>query len=451
MLMISLRKKLRAFLMEHFDQLERWRWAVIACIGLGLFAAEVYEFIQLSFLDQPLHLGEVFLYAALLICAGLFLELFVRLSRVQRRTVKILEYKHDLGLELTLTDDWDSLTTKLAELPSRITQADEAYLMVSNLLSNKYETLSHWVDDQQERPIDKWDAYTPCQKCFEKAPDNKARIHLCRNDNDSSSFSAYSLNITDINFPSTQLKFKLRPGLRLSSDEEKVFLHISDEIAVALRAGRNHKRLAELQAVETAMAERRLVSAYVHDQLGQNLGYLHLKLDQLVASEGVITSKEIQKDLKQLREVANNSYEIVRDILKKMQPESIPHLTNLLKEHATKVSHSANLTLEFKSMGKPIPLASNIQQTIFYAFHEILSNVEIHSKANTVNVLVIWGESFLDITVTDNGIGFHPESVNQDEHFGLGILQERIAGLKGQLMINSSSDSGTVISISVPV
>ena len=451
MLMTSLRKKLRAFLLKHFDQLERWRWAVIACIGLGLFAAEVYEFIQLSFLDQPLHIGEVFLYAALLICAGLFLELFVRLSRVQRRTVKILEYKHDLGLELTLTDDWDSLTTKLAELPGRITQADEAYLMVSNLISNRYETLSHWVDDQQARPIDKWDAYTPCQKCFEKAPDNKARIHLCRNDNDSSSFSAYSLNITDINFPSTQLKFKLRPGLRLSSDEEKVFLHISDEIAVALRAGRNHKRLAELLAVETAMAERRLVSAYVHDQLGQNLGYLHLKLDQLVTSEGVITSKEIQKDLKQLREVANNSYEIVRDILKKMQPESIPHLTNLLKEHATKVSQSANLTLEFKSMGKPIPLASNIQQTIFYAFHEILSNVEKHSKANTVNVLVIWGKSFLDITVTDNGIGFHPESVNQDEHFGLGILQERIAGLKGQLMINSSPDSGTVISISVPV
>jgi hypothetical protein len=72
--MTSYRKKLRAFLIKHFDQFEKWRWVVLACIGLGLFSAEVYEFIELSFLNQPFHIGEVFLYAALLICAGLFLE-----------------------------------------------------------------------------------------------------------------------------------------------------------------------------------------------------------------------------------------------------------------------------------------------------------------------------------------------------------------------------------------
>jgi signal transduction histidine kinase len=33
----------------------------------------------------------------------------------------------------------------------------------------------------------------------------------------------------------------------------------------------------------------------------------------------------------------------------------------------------------------------------------------------------------------------------------LDILQERIAGLKGQFMIDSSANSGTIISISVPV
>jgi two-component system nitrate/nitrite sensor histidine kinase NarX len=53
--------------------------------------------------------------------------------------------------------------------------------------------------------------------------------------------------------------------------------------------------------------------------------------------------------------------------------------------------------------------------------------------------------------VTDNGIGFNPGTVNIDEHFGLGILQERISSLKGQLMMNSSVSSGTIISISVPI
>jgi len=274
---------------------------------------------------------------------------------------------------------------------------------------------------------------------------------LCRNDNETISHLAYSLNITNKDFPHTLLKFRLKPGLQLSSDEENIFLNISDEIVMALRAGRDQKRLAELQSVETAMAERRLVSAYVHDQLGQNLGYLHLKLDQLSTNENMINSGEFRKGMKHLREVANESYEIVRDILKKMQPETIPNLNNLLKEHAVKVSQEANFTLEFKSTGNPIPLSSDTQHTIFNAFHEILGNVEKHSKADIVNVLVTWNDSFLDISVADNGIGFNPGTVNIEEHFGLGILQERISSLKGQLMMNSSVSSGTIISISVPI
>ena len=251
--------------------------------------------------------------------------------------------------------------------------------------------------------------------------------------------------------PVTLLKFSLRDGARLTQDERKILDNIGDEIAVALLAGRVQKRLSELQSAEVAIAERRMVSAYVHDQLGQNLGYLHLKLDQLGTNENIISSKDVRKTLRHLREVANDSYEIVRDILKKIQPETIPHLANLLREHAIRVSRMENFKLEFNIIGKPVQLSLESQNAIFYAFREILSNVEKHSKASTVKVLVIWGESFLDISVADNGMGFDPKSVNKDEHFGLDIMRERIAKLNGQLMINSSADSGTVVSISVPI
>lgn len=199
------------------------------------------------------------------------------------------------------------------------------------------------------------------------------------------------------------------------------------------------------------MAERRIVSSYVHDQLGQNLGYLHLKLDQLGANESAIQSKEVRKDLKHLQEVANESYEIVRDILKKIQPETIPHLTNLLREHAKTVSRRANFSLNFKSTGNPIHLANNVQQIIFFTFREILINVEKHAQASHIDVLVNWRDNFMDISVADNGKGFDPNSVQKDEHFGLDIMQERIAIIKGKIMIDSSVNSGTVVSISVPI
>jgi two-component system nitrate/nitrite sensor histidine kinase NarX len=259
----------------------------------------------------------------------------------------------------------------------------------------------------------------------------------------------YCLKITSEALPVTMLKFRLAPGEQLPRDEEKIFNNIGDEIIVAIHAGRDRRLISELRSAQTAMAERRTMSAYLHDQLGQNLGYLHLKLDQIGTDPTIGHEEEMFKDLQQLREIANDSYEIVRDILKKMQFETIPHLSNLLKEHASRVSRLANFALRFNSTGTPVQLLPDSQQTVFYAFHEMLSNVQKHSKASFVEVSIHWNNSCLEISVADNGVGFDPEAVGQDEHFGLEILRERIIHLRGQIWIESSP-SGTVVSTSIP-
>jgi two-component system sensor histidine kinase DegS len=96
-------------------------------------------------------------------------------------------------------------------------------------------------------------------------------------------------------------------------------------------------------------------------------------------------------------------------------------------------------------------LANNVQQIIFFTFREILINAEKHAQASHLDVLVNWRDNFIDISVADNGKGFDPNMIQKDEHFGLDIMQERIAIIKGKLMIHSSANSGTVVSISVPI
>ena len=442
--------KHRAFLKSFAERLESWRWLILAFIGLSLLWVEIQEFFVLRVLDQPFHYFEVFQYAVLLISTGLLTELFARSNRAHKQAVKILEYKHRLSMEFANTDDWESLIQKLATMPGKITDVEETYLLISNPLSGKFETAWHWTEEAQSPHTKKWDPTIPCKECLDKSSNDKTALHMCHKD-DASLFYVYSMEVSNQNIPTTILRFRVKPEAILSRNEEEIFNNIRDEITIALQASQDRKRLSEMQSAEVAMAERRIVSSYVHDQLGQNLGYLHLKLDQLGANESAIQSKEVRKDLKHLQEVANESYEIVRDILKKIQPETIPHLTNLLREHAKTVSRRANFSLDFKSMGNPIHLATNTQQLIFFTFREILSNVEKHADANHVEVLVIWNDGLLDISVADNGKGFDPSLVQKDEHFGLEIMQERIATIKGKLVINSSTDSGTVVSLSIPV
>jgi signal transduction histidine kinase len=450
-------KSFRVKLSQHFqrlaDMLEKWRWLILTVIAVSLLWVEVQEFLVLQILNQAFHYLEVFQYAVLLISTSVLIELFARSNRAYKRAARILEYKHKLSLELTSNHDWEMLIGKITEIPRAVTpKASEAYLLILNPLSGQFEKAGHWIDKEASNGACVWDPLIFCPTCQGKQNGEEIIFHLCRPTAVNAALpEVYSLALLHRDFPSAVLKFRLNAGATLSEDEKEVFENIGDEIVAVLQSSQDRKRLVEMQSAQAAMAERRLVSSFVHDQLGQNLGYIHLKLDQLTSQSSLKALKDVRAELERLRDVANESYEIVRDILKKMQPETIPHLTNLLHEHAKTVSRRANFDLEFKTLGKPVYLPAPVQQMIFFGFREILSNVEKHAGATKVQILVTWSEQYLDISVADNGQGFEPGSIDTSEHFGLEIMRERIASINGHLSINSAAHSGTVISISVPL
>lgn len=431
-----------------FLRLEKWRWLVLAGIGLSLLWVEIQEFIVLRILNQAFHYFEVFQYAVLLISTGLLLELFARSTKAHKQAVNILENKHRISLDLISQDDWESLIDKLTMIPGKITDVEETYLLIFEPLHGEFEIVGHWQKESLHLQEKAWDPLTKCSKSIEKSSGNRSLFHLCQETVNGDYI--YCLEVSHQNIPTALLKFRVLQDAKLTRDEEQVFSNIRDEIIIAIQTSQDRRRVSEMQSAEIAMAERRMVSAYVHDQLGQNLGFMHLKLDQLSTNENV-DIREVQKELNRLREVANDSYEIVRDILKKMQPETVPHLTNLLHEHARTVSRRSKLTLNFQSMGKPLILSPDTQQVIFFAFREVLLNVEKHASADAVDVSVSWNDGCLDILVKDNGKGFDMATVRRDEHFGLDIMKERLSHINGILKVNTSIDAGTVVSMSIPL
>jgi NarL family two-component system sensor histidine kinase LiaS len=219
---------------------------------------------------------------------------------------------------------------------------------------------------------------------------------------------------------------------------------------VALKNGQDRKIFYDMMASETALAERRTVSQYLHDHLGQNLGYLHIKLDQLITQRQQLSLEKVVQDLEMMRSAANDSYKIMRGILETLHPETSQALTNLLLEHAKKISSRANFELDFQTEGKPYPLPQEVQSAIFFAFEELLSNIEKHAKADKIVVQAEWGQEDFSLTIHDNGIGFAPEAVDADQHFGLEILNERMVGINGNIKFTTVENSGTTVKIEVP-
>jgi signal transduction histidine kinase len=128
----------------------------------------------------------------------------------------------------------------------------------------------------------------------------------------------------------------------------------------------------------------------------------------------------------------------------------MPLLTNLLLEHAGKISRRANLEIDFKILGNPAHLPIDINRAVFYVFEEALCNTEKYARASKVNVLAEWCDDNFALTISDDGIGFDPENVNAVQHFGLEILHERMGKVNGRVSLSTSENSGTTVFVRVP-
>ena len=360
------------------------QWWVIILATILLVSFEVYDFSHTQ--DPSIYILETVIFLVLLWVIGLLLSSLSRGFRNQTRIIKILDAKHKLSMEFSGYHEWDVLVNRIATFPGTIVKATQSCLFVSNIITNQFDMAAQWSqagEDTLELCMG-----ASCQDCFRNSSGNELTFFQCVPEPITGGFysqaNKYCLAIRDEERLLAVLQFVLEPGQSLADEQVDIFRNISDDFAVALKAGQDRQVLQEMLTSETALAERRSVSHYLHDHLGQSLGYLHLKMDQLLTNKGQLSLETVLDDLELMRNAADESYGIVRGVLETMRPETTLSLTNLLLEYARKLSQRAQFKLDFKTKGKPVLLSEEAQSAAFYAFEELLSNVEKHAKATKV-------------------------------------------------------------------
>ena len=427
-------------------------WRFIGGSALFIIFFEIFEILHKNEpLTDPFHLIELVIYLLFLAVVGVLFNSLLKVNELQKRTMELLRYKHDTSLELTETDDWDTLITKLVELPLKITSVEASRLQVLNPISGKLEEVADWKDEGIETTNFHYD----CQECLKVLANTDIIFSPCSSPDDPESWETsqpleYCLPITYANSLLALLQFRLKPDGRLSEEHEEIFESIRPEIALTLKVSQEKAQIAEMRLAETALAERHSISTFLHDNLSQNLAYLCLKLDQFTEEDEQF-SETAEFELQHMKDAANRSYEIVRGMIETIFPETTPRLVNLMAAYAKKVSQRAGIEIKVNKSGEEIPISPEVQQTIFYVFQEALSNVEKHALAKKVDVYVDRRQDSLSVTVSDNGIGFDPRQIERTKHFGLEIMQERIKKVNGRIDFQSSANSGTEITIFVPV
>jgi two-component system nitrate/nitrite sensor histidine kinase NarX len=198
-------------------------------------------------------------------------------------------------------------------------------------------------------------------------------------------------------------------------------------------------------------AERRQIAQRLHDTLGQSLGYLHLKLDQLTGDNALQEITAIRQELARMRDIANEAYDQVRGTLATLHPASSGDLATALLAQARSIGDQASFEIELTSEGQARPLSPPTQHQVLYLIRESLTNVAKHAQARRVVIHLCWTAGNLTIKLADDGRGFEPAGIQPNGHLGLAIMQERAMQINGFLKLESYPGFGAELTLWLPL
>jgi signal transduction histidine kinase len=93
---------------------------------------------------------------------------------------------------------------------------------------------------------------------------------------------------------------------------------------------------------------------------------------------------------------------------------------------------------------------STVEVQLQRIIQEALTNVRKHAGACSARVIFALCDGQMQITIEDDGRGFDPEEIRENQGFGLRSMQGRADMVGARLEVNSTPGKGTHVIINVP-
>jgi signal transduction histidine kinase len=218
-----------------------------------------------------------------------------------------------------------------------------------------------------------------------------------------------------------------------------------------VNAGQARLRALSQRLVAVQEAERRHLASELHDEVGQILTGLKLRLElsrRLPPEEAAETLAEAQAGVNELMQR-------VREMSLDLRPAVLDDLGLLaaLEWHCSRYTAQTGVRVEFTASGlKGRRLAAQVETAAFRIVQEALTNVARHAGVNQVTVSARAGDEKLLVRISDGGRGFDPQTALEARASnGVAGMAERALLLGGQLDLQSAPGAGTVIMAELPL
>ncbi len=251
---------------------------------------------------------------------------------------------------------------------------------------------------------------------------------------------------------------RVEEELRQSQEQ---FRNLAESLESQVQARTNDvvsqsERLSELSVrlMTTQDEERRRIAREMHDSAGQTIAALSMNVSQI--------SRQLAGANPQLRELANEAESMLKELGQEIRTTSYLLHPPMLDEFGLRVALAwyveglqNRLGIEVQlTLGEFERLPVEIELTIFRVVQECLTNIHRHSGSKSAHIKLSSDPANVVVQVRDFGRGISEEKLSTIRNRGVGVglrgMRERVRPFAGDVQIDSQTDVGTTITVTIP-
>ncbi len=219
--------------------------------------------------------------------------------------------------------------------------------------------------------------------------------------------------------------------------------------AKSQKAQRDREMLKKL--VRAQEVERKRLSRDLHDELGQQLTVMSLKLN---AFKNGCSDAVTVKLIDELELITKELDRGVDFLAQELRPAALDDfgLAAALRHYVKQWSSHVGLNARLRASGmKETRFSPEVETNLYRIVQESLNNISKHASAANAEISITNRKGVISLLISDDGKGFRPKKGKPlRQCLGLTGMNERAALIGGSVDIESAPGEGTTIYVRVP-
>ena len=201
---------------------------------------------------------------------------------------------------------------------------------------------------------------------------------------------------------------------------------------------------------QNILQERNRMAREIHDTLAQSFTGIIVHLG---AAERSLNRDSAQalSHMQTMRELAKTGLSEAKRSVEALRPQLLEDgdLSSALTQIAQQMSSHTEINTALKVIGTAYPMPLEVENNLLRIGQEALTNAFKYSKANAIQIELIYEAEQIILHVKDNGEGFDSKSSCFIHGFGLLGMRERADRIGAILSVNSQPGKGTEVIVSI--